>query len=261
MNPKNCLLIALPLLLISSAVEANQISNTYSFSSTTTEQSIAKTNSIYVDQFDSSLGTLNSVGISISGDIGITMATQVHLVPVVGSTPNNPIMQIVTTDFYSSIQQIFAAQTNELFQFGSASDMLLHGITGAGGIWTWNPSFSYSFSFGNTGLSSLSMQATGVQAYTPPSTVNGSLATFIADPGAALDIYPIQFTDILFANPYDYWSFTSTTTGEMTITYDYTPGTNTGNGTGSTVPTPPALLLMLTALGLLGLTTRFRKAV
>lgn len=261
MNLKNCLLIVLPLLFISSAVEANQISNTYSFSSTTTEQSIAKTNSIYVNQFDSSLGTLNSVDVSINGDIGITMTTQTHLVPVIGSTPNNPIMQIVITDFFPSIKQIFAAQTNELFQFGSASDMMLHGKTGDGGVWTWNPSFSYSFLFGNAGLSSLSMQATGIQAYTPPSTINGSLASFIADPGAALDSYPIQFTDILIANPYDYWSFTSTTTGEMTITYNYTPGTNTDNGTGSTVPTPPALVLMLTGLGLVGITTRFRKAV
>lgn len=259
MKLNSCLLVAPTLLLASTGVFADQITNTYAFNSATTETQIVKTSSIFVDQFDSSLGTLNSVGVSISGGMNISMLTQLHLVPVEGAGAG-PIFVENIVDFFPHVKQLFAAQTNELFQFGTPADMMLHGLTGGGGLWTWSPTFSYSFSLDSAGFSGLSMQATGVQAYTPPSTINGSLDSFIADAGSALNLYPIQFTDMLIDNPFDYLSFTSTTAGEMTITYDYTPGSTTGGDNGSTVPLPPTALLIATGLGLLGFTRRNRKA-
>jgi hypothetical protein len=197
---------------------------------------------MFLQPFNSSLGTLTSVQVTITGAITAQVATQINV------TPAGPLPVV----FSVSANQDFSGLPNgSFFTWLQPATYVFTGVgTGAGEIEEQTDFFNYTFHFNSTtdlgGMTSVS----SVGATIPPGLAFGTLDGF-TDTHALL---PQEFQTLEpGALPNIGGTVLQTTVdGEIQVEYDYTP---------TPPPTAPAsepATLLLLASGILGLVAGLR---
>ena len=213
--------------------------------------STASVDTVSIIPFDSSLGTLDEVRVSINGSVA-------HDGQVFGIIPYNV-----------NVELDFTGLGGQFFNFASGGIEVIHSgnfayqvctIAGCSPVpgpfivltGTFDLDFSFNRSFQDlTGINQGfidDFSTGGVNAAIPPPIINGPVSAFEES------IIPLNLMDILMIRSVTgtFTSLISDVSGTMSITYDYTP---------NLVPLPAAVWLFGTALiGLVGFSKR-RKTV
>jgi hypothetical protein len=217
-----------------------------------TPGSTASVDTLTLTPFDSSLGTLDEVRVSINGNV-------THTGQIVGLVPYSVNVEL---DFTGLGGQFFNFSSGgmEFINSGPGFNYAACNIAGcqplAGPFIVPPTTFGLEFHFNRafqelTGINQGfidDFSAVGVNAAIPPPIINGPVSAFEES------IIPLNLMDILMIRSVT-GTFTSLITdvsGTMSITYDYTP---------NPVPLPAAVWLFGTALlGLFGFSKRRKKA-
>jgi hypothetical protein len=234
-----CFSIAL-LFLAAGHANAVTITQTSTFSVTSSEGNAAPSfvaSYIGITPFNPSLGTLNEVRVSITGQTHVDFYAEG--ISVLLTPYPTPII----------INNSFIGVGGKYFAFDSPAG---YGwVATAGGDWNLDNDFAYHFVFNDvtdlTG-STLPTITNTVTTYGNPS-ISGHLADF-----AAFPIDSITFVEISQFFVVTQMSSAVSTNGGMTVEYDYTPDST------PSVPEPSTMLLLGGGLiGLAGLRKRFFK--
>jgi hypothetical protein len=182
--------------------------------------------SIGATRFDPTLGTLDSVGVTING----VLTASGPALPAAGTA--GPYL------FAVSVEQRFGVSAAELFDFGSPAQFRLDGVSAAAGQpFTLVVPFTYTFTF--TSLSDiLGFVLPAFSGPTvPPVTVNGRRADFVGDPTVPGFITLTHVgTGVAVTGPVPVVTSVSSQ-GAMILEYRYTP-------TDPSVPEPATALLL-----------------
>jgi hypothetical protein len=198
--------------------------------------------SLSVRRFDPELGTLDSVGVTITGVLSASgLAPQV---------PGN----VVPSFFAVSVQQTFVGVGGGFFDFGSPATFLLNGSS-LGEPFTLNATFTYSFRF--TSLSDLVgfviPSASGPTV--PPVTVNGRRADFVGDPAVPGFINLTHVSAVLPITGLPPVLTSTNSQGVIFLEYRYTPAVT------PSVPEPAIALLVPVGLGVVAWRRRATRSV
>jgi len=178
--------------------------------------------------FNSALGTLTSVEITISGTVSVTVLTNP---PTVAGIP-------IPMPFLVSVNQNFTGSpSHDGFSFTNPATFLFSGIA-SGGSQTLSASFMDTFHFnGITDLVGFATNSfTSSVAETPSALVNGKLSGFTG----AIPLSELVQTTGNMNSPFA--TITSASSdGSIIVEYDYTPAT-------APVPEPRAFLMLAAGL-------------
>lgn len=184
-----------------------------------------------VKRFDPALGTLDSVGVTISGVLTVSgIALQFPMVPL-------PATFVVTVD------QAFDGLGGDFFDFGSPARFVLNGMA-PDALFTLISPFSYSFSV-TSASDVVGFVIPGSSGPTvPPITVNAHRSDFVGNPAVPGLITLTHAATALpvFSQP-PVLSSTSSR-GVLILEYRYTPATP------PSVPEPATTWLLAAGLGL-----------
>lgn len=233
--------------------QANALVISYSslFSASNNVNHDPTVSNIDVTPFDPSLGTLNSVSVSISGQ---THVDYTACPAFAGMSPIGYVYNIfVDQQFMGAGNKYFIFESPAMFSWMSA----WYDPLGYAAYETFDNAFTYNFTFNDitdqAGRADLTTTNTTGFVCSSPLTVSGYMADFI-DTGAPINqILFMQNTNIV-TTVFDV-PFSLSTMGSLTISYDYTPYPDP-----APAPVPEPATMLLLGSGLLGL-AGFRKSL
>lgn len=204
-------LFALTLIWGTGQALATQLISNYSFTTTATSAAPSQVAFISVNPFDTSLGSLNSVNISIAG----TLSTIIRANLISDGAGGYQILPFISYD-----NQKFVGANNQYFQFDTPAIFSHMGVTGVGSSYQFDDTFNYTLSFDKSGSSSFFLVSSDA-SHTSPTSITGSLTNFL--PSASYQ-NKLMFFDTLTSMSgigFDFYDFTNTVSGTMTVTYDF----------------------------------------
>lgn len=201
--------------------EAELISQTSTFSNTFKGTNLTATtnDSIGISPFDSALGTLDKVIISINGKTDINFTAKAYFPSSIAPA---------SYPFGISVKQSFFGLGNKYFTFNNPAIFSWNGSganTGGPAVWNFNNQFSYNFIFNNqtdkVGYTiPTTTNTTSQSSNSQPSSVKGLLVDFLGGNQTHSEEFMQAFT---VTSPVRENPITLLTTGTITIKYYYTP--------------------------------------
>lgn len=191
---------------------------------------------IGVSPFDPTLGTLDSVNVTISGVLSVS-----GLAPAL---PSGVPGQFLPYFYRVFVGQDFSGLGGSYFDFQQPADFSFNGSTsGTGENFTLTRAFSYSFTFTSTtdlvGFAFFS--STGPNS--PPPSVNGLRSDFVESLASPNQILLTHTATGMALNGLVPIPMNWNSEGALTIQYNYTP---------VPVPEPAAFALLAVGIGVLG---------
>jgi hypothetical protein len=197
---------------------------------------------ILVPTFNTSLGTLNSVEVTITGEITVEVQTQLVIGP--SGTP-------IPTPFGIGVDQNFGGGSGAPFNFQNPGSFYFTGVgSGLGEVQNLSQYFNYTFQFNQTtdvpGLTSVSSIGPSIPPGIAFGTTSGFASPILPFVNEIVTVLPSSFLPTYGAT-----FLIATEQGDVQIEYDYTPPAPPSN-----MPEPATLTLL--GSGLLALLARRR---